>query len=65
MTPAGLLHGMRAKGYSLARDGARLLVSGPKPPDRVWSLEDVVQLIPEPTRAAWGSKKRAAALNSN
>lgn len=33
MTPADLLHGMRSKGYSVARDGARLVVSGPKPPD--------------------------------
>jgi IS1 family transposase len=33
--------------------------------DHVWSLEEVVALIPEPTRAPWGSKKRAAAGNSN
>lgn len=29
--------------------------------DRLWSVEDLIALLPEPTRAAWGSKKRAAA----
>jgi hypothetical protein len=33
--------------------------------DHVWTLEEVVQLMPEPRRAAWGSKKRSVALDSN
>jgi IS1 family transposase len=35
--------------------------------DYVWSIEDLIALLPEPNRAAWGSKngRRAAAENSN
>lgn len=28
--------------------------------ERLWSIDDLIALLPEPTRAAWGSKKRAA-----
>jgi IS1 family transposase len=27
--------------------------------DRLWSVDDLIALLPEPTRAPWGSKKRA------